>query len=254
MDQRIRKYYMFLVSFFCMLHVNGNVDTLFNTANKLYEEKAYEDAIQVYEAITDSGYVSAELYFNMGNAYYKTHQVAPAILYYEKAKKLKPNDDDINYNLELARTHMVDRIEHIPPFFIKRWINGIVQLCTSNTWAIISLSLFVAGIALIILFLLIRILHIRKLSFWTGTLFIIFAVLTYLMSVEQKEQMTSREQAIIFAPSVTIKSEPDESSTDLFVLHEGIKVNIEAHEDEWIMIRLPDGKKGWVKGNVAEII
>ncbi len=254
MSQRNRKYLLLLVSVFYMLHVHANVDTLFKAANELYEEKAYEDAIKVYETIEDSGLISAELYYNMGNAYYKTHQIAPAILYYEKAKKINPNNDDIKHNLELAQSHVVDKIEHIPPFFLKRWMNAIVNLCSSNTWAIVSMVFFITGIILIILFLFVKVLYIRKLAFWTGVVGILFAGTTYLFSVKQKEQVTSRDKAIIFVPSVTIKSEPDENSTELFLLHEGTKVAIEQMENDWVMIRLPDGKKGWIKSNVVEVI
>ncbi len=254
MRNNLKRHIILFVFAFCACQAYANLDTLFNAANELYDQKAYEDAIKVYETIEDSGYVSAELYFNIGNAYYKTHQIGPAILYYERAKKFEPNDDDIIFNLELARSHVADKIEQIPPFFLERWFNGIVNLMSSNTWALISLTLFIMGIILVIIYLFVDALKIRKLAFWTGMLAVLFSMITWFCSVKQKARMTAHDKAIIYAPSVTIRSEPDPGSTELFVLHEGTKVQVEQTDQEWIKIKLPDGKKGWIKNTALERI
>ena len=223
-------------------------------ANQLYDANEYAKAIQLYENIVNKGNESAALYFNLGNSYYKNGEITKAILNYERAKLLAPNDDDITFNLELTNQFVVDKIEPLPkPFFVK-WFENSIAWFTSDQWATISITAFILALALGLTYLFSRNLTFRKLSFTFSIVLLALTLGTFIMASKQKSRLTNRNHGIIFNPTVTVKSSPSESGTDLFVIHEGLKVQLIDSLSNWIEIRLEDGNTGWVQNNVLEII
>lgn len=227
---------------------------LFEQGNAYYQQNQFDSAIESYEAVADSGYESAALYFNLANAYYKTNRLAPAILHYERAKRLAPNDKDIEFNLKVTQNLVQDDIEVLPEFFLVTWIKFIIQLASSKIWGIISIFTFAAALFLLLVFFFAQRPAARKLSFFAGILLFLFAVTTFFFSRQQHKKISTHNTAIVFQPSVTIKSAPDESGTDLFVLHEGTKVSIQDSLSNWYEIRIADGNVGWLKQSAIEKI
>jgi len=229
-------------------------ENLLKEANNLYTSNEFDKAIVAYEKIVNQGLESPELYFNLGNACYKKGELTKAILYYERAKLLAPNDEGIQFNLELVNQFVVDKIEPLPrPFFLK-WGQSILNMFTSNGWAIISIITFILMLALAGLYVFASTMQLRKLSFMVAIVFLIISLLSFVLAGKQKAKLTHRNHAIIFSTTVTVKSSPDESGTDLFVIHEGLKVEIKEELGAWADIKLEDGNTGWVKKGVFERI
>jgi tetratricopeptide (TPR) repeat protein len=225
-----------------------DLQDLLQTGNQYYLDGQYEMAVQSYQSIIDSGYASAELYYNLGNAYYKSHDITMALVNYERARILKPNDPEINHNLEIAREFVVDRIEVLPEFFLRRAYVGFVKIFDADIWALVSVITFGLALGLFLAYFFLKQLFFRKLSFWIAVLFIVMAASTFLFALQQNNLVTKHHQAIILTPSVTIKSSPDEESgTDLFLLHEGTKVTISDELGDWREVVLSDGNSGWLK-------
>jgi tetratricopeptide (TPR) repeat protein len=200
------------------------------------------------------GYASAKLYFNLGNAYYKHGNIPKAILNYERAKLLDPNDDDISFNIELCNQFIVDQIEPLPrPFFVQ-WYWVIVNINSADEWAVISLIAFVLLLLVALAYFFSPSSVLKKVSFSFGVLFLVVCLSTLGFASQQKKKILQHRSAIIFTPTVTVKGSPDESGTALFVIHEGLKVDVLETVGLWYKIRLIDGNIGWVKKDVLELI
>ncbi len=243
-----------IISILAAFYTNAQEADSLLKANDLYAKGNFQDAAVVYENILNQGFESAELYYNLGNAYYKQNVVAKAILYYEKALHLAPNDEDIKYNLELVNRFVVDKIEVLPVFFITEWIRNMRNIFKSDIWAIVSIGTFILTLIFISLYLYSRGLAFKKFSFWISLMFILITVVSFIFSYQQKRKILSGGSAIVISPSVTVKSSPDVSGTDLFVIHEGTKVWIEDKISDWKEIKLSDGSKGWLKVEDIETI
>jgi tetratricopeptide (TPR) repeat protein len=229
-----------------LIFANGQQQLVDSAAN-FYAASQYEKAIAAYQQVIENGYESAELYYNLGNAYYKSNKIPLAITNYERALKLAPGDEDILFNLQLANTHVVDKIEIIPEFFLTSWWNRFIQLFSSNQWALLSISTFVAGLVLLLVFFLSGRVVARKLSFWMAVLFILASIFSFNFSRKQKWFALNEPEAIIMTPSIVVKSAPSETGTELFLIHEGLKVKVTDKLGDWREIKLSDGNKGWVK-------
>ncbi|MCD4834091.1 MAG: tetratricopeptide repeat protein [Bacteroidales bacterium] len=247
---------IFLVfSISTVLYLNAQeTDSLLAKANIFYAEGKYQDVIDTYENILKLGYESPELYYNLGNTYYKQNVIAQTILNYEKALQLAPNDEDVNYNLQLTNRLVVDKIVVLPVFFVTGWVRNLRNLFTSDFWAIISIISFLLTLLFISFYLYSRNLGFKKLSFWFGFFIVIISIISFIFSYQQKQKILTGDTAIVMSSSVTVKSSPDASGTDLFVIHEGTKVWVEDKISEWNEIKLSDGSKGWLKVNDIEEI
>lgn len=215
-------------------------------ANEMYKQGQYSDAAKLYEEMLKSG-VSAELYYNLGNSYYKSDEIGLAILNYERALRLNPRFKDAAYNLSIAESKIVDNINSTPTFFIKRWIHGLIDNASSNNWAIISLFFFTLTLGAFLFFLFSSTRNKRKISFYTTIFSAIFFITTFAFSGIRKEQFVKHNSAIVLAGSVSAKSSPDVSGTDLFQLHEGTKVDVKSTLGTWAEISLDNGAVGWVE-------
>lgn len=224
-------------------------------ADQAYQENKFTDAITAYEAILETEGESADIYYNLGNCYYKTKNIAKAVLNYERAWLLKPGDADIRFNLELARSKTVDQITPTSEVFIVTWIKNITNLMSEKEWgitAIISFLLLLIGLALYIFG---NRIILKKIGFIAAAVFLIVCISANMFANGQKNKIVSRSGAIVMSPTITVKSTPNESGTDLFVLHEGTKVYIEDDSIKgWKEIRLEDGKEGWLPASAIEVI
>jgi tetratricopeptide (TPR) repeat protein len=227
-------------------YARDSIQVIWEKANAFYATEEYQKAVIEYEQILDAGQESAKLYFNLGNAYYKAGDYNNAILNYERAKLLAPQDEDIEFNLRMANQFVVTGIEALPQPFFVRWKNSIINRYPADSWAAISAGLFMVFLLLLGAFLFSRSASVKKLSFWFGILAILLTAFTFSFAARQKEKIDNRNHAIIFCPRVTVKSAPSENSTDLFLLYEGVKVEISDSLDSWKEIRLSDGNLGWL--------
>jgi len=219
---------------------------LLKKANELYTKDEFKQAIDVYNQILMTNLESPEVYFNLGNAYYKTNQYTQAILNYERAKLLSPDDEDIDFNLQVANQHVVDAIQELPGIFIVRWWNSLVNSQTTDTWAVISIISFLLFLTLAGLYFFARSGDMRRIAFWTACFLISISLFSWSFAAKQKSRLVNHTYAIVMEPSVTVKSSPSEKGTNLFVIHEGLKVKITDKLGDWLEVRLADGNKGWL--------
>ena len=233
---------------------NDSINVLMEEANTHYQQGEYEKAVAGYEMILVNGVEAPGLYYNLGNAYFKSNKLARAILNYERALQLDPADKDARYNLELARTYMVDRIEKLPEIFYLRWWKEFMNILPGRTWAIMSIVFFVLFLASFAFYLFSGKLPVKRISFIAAILLFVFSITSFGIASSHHHDLVSKNAAIIMASSVTVKSSPDTAGNDLFVLHEGTKVYVEDTLGEWYEIRIDDGNKGWIRKDELEII
>ena len=224
-------------------------------ADSAYIQGDYLTAIGIYESIIENQGVNATLYMNLGNCWLKRDEVAKAILCYERAYLIDPSDPDVKFNLELARTKTVDKVNQVNQLFIVVWFKKLLAVLDVNGWAYMTVILFAVAILLIGVLLFSKKRAIRKISFSFSVFFLLLSILSFIFATTQMGNIRNRDTAIIMSPSVTVKSTPTSSGTDLFIIHEGRKVQIlDSSMKEWVEIRLEDGNTGWVPVNVMEII
>jgi tetratricopeptide (TPR) repeat protein len=214
----------------------------------------YNKALELWTDVYNTGYRSAELEYNIANAYFKLSNIPAAILFYERARLLKPADEDINYNLQIARTLTVDRFIEIPELFFVKWFKVVSLLLSTNTWAKISLIAFALSLFFLSVYFYTARYKFKVLGFWLAILLFIVSVLSVSFSASNNKQIHHSQFAIVFSPQVSGKSSPDKSGTDLFILHEGTKVRTGEKVGDWFEIRLSDGNKGWVPASGIQII
>lgn len=237
--------YIFLV-FGGFLANAQSSDDLFEIANKLYTEENYEAAIEKYEAIEKEGLESSELYFNLGNSYYKLNKIAPSIYNYEKALKLDPTNEDARTNLSFAKRMSIDVIEELPKTFLQRFSENVILKLSYDHWAIIAVIMS-ALTALLFLMYYFSSSTRKKFVFFNLSLFTAFVlVLSTIFAFSNYDSTKKNRQAIIFAAKSEVKNAPMFSSELVFELHEGTKVLILDGLDNWVKIKLADGKIGWV--------
>jgi len=244
----MKKIFLAFAGLLFSLHLFAVTDAeLVVKGNKAYSAGMFSQAIACYQDVLKRGAASAELYYNLGNAYYKSDDMPSAILYYEKAKKLRPNDSDINFNLSVANNKITDKIEEVPQLFIKRWYTTVFNLFSLDALAITSLILFAVFFILMSIFLFARPLWVRKLSFWCAIGLLVVSVCAFAIAQRKHYALLEQREAIVFTPAVTVKSSPDANSVDLFVVHEGAKVTILDTLGAWQEIRIGNGSEGWIK-------
>lgn len=219
---------------------------LLEMANQHYMNQEYEKAALVYEQILLSGKESAQVFFNLGNAYFKSNDIPKAILNYERAKLLEPANEDIDFNIRVANQFTVDNVLALPQPFFLRWRTTVVNMASSDTWAKISMAAFLMFLVLLGAFLFSRFAWVKRLTFWGGLLLLIISAFGFSFAGRQKKALDERNYAIVFCPRVAVKSSPSATGTDLFLIHEGLKIEITDSLNRWNEIRIPDGNKGWM--------
>lgn len=225
----------------------AEISAAIESGNQYYTSSDYTAAVEQYESVIRGGYESAELYFNLGNAYFKLNDFPSAILYYEKSLKLDPTDENTKFNLALADSRIVDKIEPLPEFFMKSWWKSSRNLFSSDKWARLSITAFLLILVSAGLFIISRSVTIRKVSFWAGLIILAFMILSLSFSLHGYHDYKHQSSGIIFTPTVTVKSSPSSGSVDLFVIHEGTKVYITDRVEDWCEVKLTNGNVGWIK-------
>ncbi|WP_028891407.1 tetratricopeptide repeat protein [Tenacibaculum sp. 47A_GOM-205m] len=243
---------LFLLVSFSTLAQNTN--DLFSNANSLYKEGNYDEAIKLYKQIESQNIASSELYYNLGNCYYKLNKVAPTIYNYEKALQLNPLNEDAKNNLILAKRLTLDRIEALPKSVFQKFNENYLQKLTYNAWAIVTVVIsFIASI-LFLLFYFAYSPNKKRLYFSTSIISFLLLIISITITYSQYSQSKNTVEAIIFTEEISIKNEPISDSDDVFSLHEGTKVFILDSVDNWKKIKLADGKIGWTQSkNLKEL-
>ena len=231
-----------------------SAEELWSSANEAYNNAEYATALERYNAILDRGLHSAALYYNLANTYFKTEQLGSAILYYNRALRITPADEDIRHNMEYAEQMTKDSIEEIPEFILTTWVRAVRGALSSTAWSVISLILLAAALAMALFYLLAQRLTLRKMGFYTMVIAALLFILTSLFAWSEREMIVNSKEAIIMSSAVSIKSSPDRAATELFVLHEGTKVSIGHEIADWAEVRISDGRKGWVEQSRIEKI
>ncbi len=231
---------------------DDNFDVKFREGTELYTEGKYQEALEIWLPLYKSGIRSANLNYNIGNAYFKLNKIPEAILFYERAYLLKPADEDINYNLQIARTYTVDKFTEVPEIFLVTWYNFVSLLLSSNSWAIISLSAFVLCLVFLTVYLFTPVYRLKVACFWLSVILLIISLLSVSFSFRNRTLVCKSDRAVIMCPQVNGKSSPDSGGNDLFLIHEGTKVTVTDALGEWNEIRLPDGNKGWIPSDCLE--
>ena len=231
------------------------VDSLWNAANGAYVEGRWEDAVNGYEDILGLGLESAALYCNLADAFFKQGNLPEAILNYERALKIDPSYEDARYDLSLVSGMIQDRIDPVPEFILKAWAKDVCYLMDSDAWAWTFIVLFALTLAMILIFLLASGVSGRRAGFFTGIALLMLAVASLSFSLWQKNDYMKADSAIVMRPVASVKSSPSaESSQDLFILHEGTKVEILDQVGSWSNIELADGRQGWIRSAEIELI
>ncbi|PJA07442.1 MAG: hypothetical protein COX70_06595 [Flavobacteriales bacterium CG_4_10_14_0_2_um_filter_32_8] len=218
----------------------------FTIANKLYSEKKYEEAIKQYESIITADNQSTDIYYNLGNAYYKTNNIPSAILNYERALKLQPDNEDALFNLAMVNKLTVDKIDRLPELFIENSWSNLITSRTVDNWAYSCIGLLFLSLLFFVGYLITRIVIIKKTNFYAGVLFFGLSMFCFLLAFQHNKIIKESSEAIIFISTTTIQSEPNENSEKLFTLHEGTKVKLLEESNAWSKIKLPNGNVGWI--------
>jgi tetratricopeptide (TPR) repeat protein len=229
-------------------------ETLIKKGNALYQNKQYAEAIETYEQILTTGYLGSSLYYNLGNAYFRTGKLGYSVLNYERALKLDPNDDDIEYNLAIARSRTVDRIKEVPQIFLVEWWNVLLAAFSPSGWAFIVILFYLLLLFYIGFYFVTKKLNLKRLAFISGSISLGILLITIVIFVSRINREESTDYGVLTESVITAKLSPDSKSNDAFVIHEGVKFEVEDRVNEWTRIRLSDGKVGWLPDKSFEKI
>ena len=241
------KKYLFIVLILCIKTLTAqDSKALLQQAADAYSNNDYPSAIQQYEQILANGEHAFEVYYNLANAYFKDNQIAPAILNYERANRLNPADADLQHNLRMAQSRTVDKINMIPVPELVTGYKSFVNSTPADTWGTFSLMIFVLALIGIAAFLYLNQKWMKQLALGLGGVLLLLSFLFFFLGWQQSNWLSNQKEAVIFQPSITVTSTPNDSGEELFVLHEGTKVRIVERFKEWVRVRIGDGNMGWM--------
>lgn len=234
-----------LFSFSLSLIAHEN-KVILDSANAAYSKGDYFKAVKLYDSVLNNGQVAPEIYFNLGNAYYKTNNIGYAILNYERAKKLAPYDEDITVNLKLANQKTEDKIETAPQLFLTTWKNGIVDMMSEKGWSQMCIVLIIVSLILFAVYIFSSNRGLKQVGFFGGSALLFVSIFLFFIARHKYELTKNSESAIITTATVTVTGSPNEKGTKLFILHEGTKVSITEDDGGWTEIKIANGNVGWV--------
>ena len=243
---------LFLILFF--LNTQSQVEVVFDEGNALYNQGNYTEAIEKYTSIINNGFESAELYYNLGNAYYKINDIANSIFYFEKSLLLDPNNNETKNNLSFSQNMTIDRIETVPVNQVSKFISKYTNVFDYNTWLLISIIFEFLSLIVFSLYLFNKNSDTKKRFFSIGSIFLFFFIIFLILGINSKSEYEKNNPAILFENRISFKSEPNERSEDLFLLNEGTKVNVLEKLNEWSLVELSNGSKGWILSSTFQTI
>jgi len=250
MKNFILKYLLVLLVFSGVPSIRAQTAALQDSlakGNQLYASAKFAAAVKTYEAIAAKGFESFDLYYNLGNALYKSNNITFAILNYERALKLVPGNEDARFNLEMAKKQVVDNIDLLPEPGFLRWWHELINARPADSWGTQSLVSFFLFLLFFALFLFATTIRYKQFTFWLAVIALAYSLLTFSFGSSQRSKLVHHNSGVITERSVRMKGSPSETGTELFILHEGLSVQITDKLGDWIEIRLADGNKGWVK-------
>jgi tetratricopeptide (TPR) repeat protein len=231
-----------------------DANTSFGKAYDLYLNNNFEEANTLFLTLVEEGYVSHALYYNLACSYFKIEDFANAMLWFERAKRLNPSDEDTDFNINVTKFKLTDRIEAVPEVFFIRWFKSFVNLMNERSWAYLSLLFFFFVFLFTSLFLITSSYKFRKYSFYLSFIFLLFFITSIFASFSQKSYQNRSDEAIVMTERIEVKSSPDEASSDLFIIHSGVKLKILDNIGEWVEVKIPNGDKGWIRKIHLQII
>lgn len=252
--RNVRKYIAVFLFFMGCPGATMFGNELFDRANQAYNEKNYPLAITLYDSLAHTACTDAVVFYNLGNAYYKNDQLAESLLWYERALRLDPANEDIKYNINFVNQQTIDKMEIQPEFFLKTWISAVRGLFSAKIWSIISIVLGVILCGSIALMLIFSSAGWRKGMFSVACISFVFLGLSIVFAALQTQNANRTDEAILIRKIITVKSTPDTSGTDLFTVHEGLKVQITDRVGSWVEVRFANGNKGWITEESVEVI
>ncbi len=238
--------------------ISSSSDNLVEQADQAYRNQNYKLSIDLLEDAVAQGLandmVSPQIYFNLGNSYFRDGRLGKAILNYERALLLDPGDGDIRHNLRFANNRKVDRIIPSGELFLINWFNALRNLYSSNVWGIIAIVLFILLIAAVAIYLFVRVMWARKSAFYTGIVLFFLVIITNVLAFSQKNERIRGDSAIIMVGAAGVNASPDTNSNLLFELHEGTKVRVRSSDGNWYEVEIDNGSVGWTLRENVEII
>lgn len=249
--------YKNILLIFCLLMAAtllANPQAQFEAANAAYQKGDYPVAIDNYEQVLKTGNFSDEVYYNLGNAYFKTNQIGKAILNYERAALITPRDEDVKFNLDIANAKKKDDLGTVGKFFVTEWWQGLHKLFSSGIWGGLTLLSLWAGIAGFILWLFGESRDHKKQGFIGGIVLTLLSILLYFVTSSQATFENNSGQAIVLVNKVALKNGPDKISSDVLEIHEGLKVELLDQIGDWYKVKLSNGDQGWLPTNSLEEI
>lgn len=255
-DMKAFRKNILMILLFCSVFVANaqELDSLWFKANDAYAMGEYGNAAEDYSLIEKEGYGSSGLFYNMGNVYYKQGNIAKAILYYERALKLDPSGKDIKTNLEIARLNTLDKIDVLPEFILTTWVKDLRNMMSSNKWGYTAMILLAVTALLMIGYNFAPTSGQRKFSFVLACVAMLFVICSVFFAVNLRVKAGNKDFAVVMAPVSNIKSAPNLTGNNLFILHEGAKIQILEQVSGWSRIELSDGRQGWIQAADMEVI
>ena len=232
----------------------SQAEELLKRGDDFYQQKQYDKAIETYQDLINLGYEGTSLYYNLGNAYYREGKIGYSILFYEKALRLSPGDNDVHHNLLIANSRTVDKIDTMPRFFLFQWWEDLLALFSVNGWTYTAYIFYIVLLLAIGLYFFAKKSKIQRYSFFGGLASLLLMIITLTLLIINLNRELNVKKAIVVVPNATVKLSPDPTSNDAFIVHEGLKVREEDHVDNWVKIRLIDGKEGWLQKNTMATI
>lgn len=237
---------------FILVFVIGIINSTFSndllkSAEEAYDKKNYKEAIRCYEQLVKEGNRSYELYFNLGNAHYRNKEIGYAIYYYELARKINPNDKDIQINLGIASAKTIDKIDAKENFFINAVKSNVVNVVSTDTWAWLTVIIAFVMCVLFFVFIQSTVVWVKRISFVFSIILLVGLIVVYGFGNSALNSKKENKFAIILAKEVKITNEPNATGSMKFSLHEGTKVRIVEANSDWVLIKIDNGNEGWVK-------
>ena len=257
MHNFFRKSALVILTLAALTGISGSFaseETSFQQGNEYFRQKQYDKAIETYNLLVQSGFEGTSLFYNLGNAYYRTGKIGYAILYYEKALKLSPGDEDIIHNLNLANLKITDKVESLPEFFIFQWWEGLLAFFSTSGWTVTAYIFYLLLVFSTGFYFYTKNPFHQKTILIGGVVTLFLLLITAaLLSIRLNREL-SLKNGIIVENIVNVKLSPDSGSDDAFIVHEGLKVILEDKVENWIKVRLQDGKLGWIPREDVKVI